>query len=163
MKAFISFVIVSCLFCCCNNNNSGTYNTTGNIQAEYTSNDSVVNNDTVYDSYDTSNNNEEAVASSDDIVGYWTEYRTDDDAYLLGHYLFNANGTGSWILTGGLDNDMDNRDTINFKWYQDESGNIVTETEKGETEVLSFENGFIVKPSVSGNEIYKRDDIVSPL
>ena len=45
-------------------------------------------NDTVYDIYGISNSNTDA------IVGYWTEYRTDGDAYLLGHYLFNANGTG---------------------------------------------------------------------
>ena len=66
-------------------------------------------------------------------------------------------------MTVGLDNDTENRVTINVNRYQDESGNIVTESENGETETLSFRNGNIVKRSEAGNEIYRRDDMVSPL
>lgn len=158
MKTFASFIIVLCLFCSCNNSNSGTYNTTGNIQAEYTSNDSIVNNDTVYDIYGTAQS-ENISSNANEIVGNWTEYRADDDAYLLGHYLFNVDGTGSWVLTGGLENDTDVRNSFNFQWYLNEVGDIVTEDEKGETTVLSYQNGLIISTSTTGNEIYKKDDV----
>lgn len=158
MKTFASFIIVLCLFCSCNNSNSGTYNTTDSIQAEYTSNDSIVNNDTVYDIYGTAQS-ENISSNANEIVGNWTEYRADDDAYLLGHYLFNADGTGSWVLTGGLENDTDVRNSFNFQWYLDEVGDIVIEDEKGETTVLSYQNGLIISTSTTGNEIYKKDDV----
>lgn len=130
MRKFVFIILLSSLICSCYNRSSpGGYNpndvgiTDGNNSI--TTNNDMESNDTVYDIYGISNSNTDA------IVGYWTEYRTDGDAYLLGHYLFNANGTGCWILTGGLDNDTENRGTINFNWYQDESGNIVTESENG--------------------------------
>ena len=162
MKKIVLIIFVSSLICSCNNHTSGNNNSyMNNVD---TSNDSITtgyserDEDTVYN-YRTLS--KEPSYHQEEIVGYWTEYRTDNDTYLLGHFSFNANGTGSWILTGGLDNDTENRGTIDFEWYQDESGNIVTEYENGETETLSYKDGVIVKPSVAGNEIYRRDDIVS--
>lgn len=93
MRKFVFIILLSSLICSCyNRNSSGGYNpndvgiTDGNNSI--TTNNDMENNDTVYDIYGISNSNTDA------IVGYWTEYRTDGDAYLLGHYLFNANGTG---------------------------------------------------------------------
>ena len=142
-KKFVFIILLSSLISSCNNRNSSSHN------------------DTINDKYNISEN-DAYVPNSDEIVGYWTQYRADSDNYLLGHYLFNANGTGYWILTGSLANDKDVRGTFKFIWHQDESKNIVTVTENRETEILSFSDGAIVKQSVLGNEIYLRDDNASP-
>lgn len=141
----------------CNNRNSASNHNSNHTDLAGTISNRIVSNNirtkSIYDSCKYEN----LVDQSDEILGYWSELRPDDDKYLLGHYLFNADGTGFWSLTGSLDNDTDNRGTIYFTWHQDESGDIITENQYGEVETLSFQAGLIIRQDALGNEIYQKE------
>lgn len=150
MKKIIFTIAVICSFCCCNNVNTSRNSVPAYADSFPDYPENVTQNTVSNDSY----NNQSNSSSTDEIVGSWNENRTDGDNYLLGHYIFNADGTGRWICTGGLDVDTDIRSVIEFTWYQDASGDIVTKDTEGKTEVLSFQEGLIVEHSAGGDVIY---------
>lgn len=86
MKKLFFTVAVICTFCCCNNSNpSGNYIAAGNADSTNADNDSIVNNDTVYDLY--GSNNDTPVSTTDNATQEKVEYANTD--YTETYFIFN--------------------------------------------------------------------------
>lgn len=85
MKKLFFTVAVICTFCCCNNSNpSGNYIAAGNADSTNADNDSIVNNDTVYDLYGSNN---DTPVSTTNATQEKVEYANTD--YTETYFIFN--------------------------------------------------------------------------
>ncbi|MBR5208499.1 MAG: lipocalin family protein [Paludibacteraceae bacterium] len=89
-------------------------------------------------------------SDSGNLIGTWNEYREDGDDYLLSSFTFNQDGSGFFKVQG-----ITNTQRISFSWSL--SGQrVYIKNDKGDEDILSFNNGLIIEHSAMGDIVYKK-------